>query len=251
MLRLAVISDIHGNLPALKVVLEDVKLFKADGIYCLGDLTDGAPWNNEVIDLIRELGIPCIMGNHDERIAFDLPVFALKKHSIEEQEARLSTINHTKLTITASNKEYLASLSPSIRLNIDGLSILLVHGSPASNEEYIYEDHDPEKMKEFFSKYEADLIVGGHTHLSFIRTFSGQGLEKSKMWINTGSVGRTKEGDGKASYLQLILDKETSTMIQSPVDAMIRKISYPIQETLEGIRNSSVPNFYADFLENN
>ncbi len=108
MQKIAIISDIHGNLPALQAVLKDINtVYKADQIYCLGDLTDGAPWHNEVIELIQELNIPTIMGNHDERIAFDYAVHALSKHSLEEHDARLKTINHTKETISPDNKQFL------------------------------------------------------------------------------------------------------------------------------------------------
>lgn len=74
MINIAVISDIHGNLIALNEVLNDIQGKKIDQIYCLGDLVDFAPWGNEVIEMIRSSGIPCILGNHDERIAYDQPI---------------------------------------------------------------------------------------------------------------------------------------------------------------------------------
>src|SRR5476649_1408339 len=110
MSRIAIFSDVHGNLPALQVVLNDIKTRKVDQIYCLGDLVDFAPWSNEVIDLIRSSRIPCLMGNHDERIAFDHPIMPLQKHNEEEKAARLIAINHTKKIISAQNKQYLAGL---------------------------------------------------------------------------------------------------------------------------------------------
>ena len=115
MKKIAIISDIHANLPALEKVLEDIHSnFKADQIYCLGDLTDGAPWANEVINLIRQHDIPTIMGNHDERIAFDYEVFPLKKHTLEEQLARAETIRQTKETISETNSEYLSELTEKV-----------------------------------------------------------------------------------------------------------------------------------------
>ncbi|UCA59453.1 metallophosphoesterase [Chryseobacterium rhizoplanae] len=88
MIQIAVFSDIHGNLPALEVVLKDIEQRGIHQKFCLGDLVDFAPWGNEVIERIKTLNIPCLMGNHDERIAFDLPVFPLSRHSEEETEAR-------------------------------------------------------------------------------------------------------------------------------------------------------------------
>ncbi|RQO73891.1 metallophosphatase family protein [Pedobacter sp. KBW06] len=248
-MRIAVTSDIHGNLPALKAVLDDIDLFSAEAIYCLGDLTDGAPWNNEVVELIRSRAIPTVMGNHDERIAFDHPVFALSKHSKEEQEARLNTINHTKATLTTANKEFLAALPATIGLTFGKVSILLVHGSAESNEEYIYEQHEEAALIEMMDNQGVVLMVSGHTHLSFIRYLPGDAAFKNKLLINAGSVGRSKETDRKACYLQLTIPDAVEGKGLEAVVPLIRKVSYPISETIEGIRNSDVPDFYAGFLE--
>lgn len=199
MLKLAIISDIHANLPALVAVLEDIKQFGADQVYCLGDLTDAAPWHNEVIALIRKKQIPVIMGNHDERIAFDRPVRALSKHGKEEQDARLLAINHTKDTITAEHRAFLADLPHSMQLQFGGFRMLLVHGSTRSNDEYVYADHDEHDLLGMLDERHADILITGHTHLSYIRPLKAAG----KMVINTGSVGRTKEKDRLAAYLQL------------------------------------------------
>jgi predicted phosphodiesterase len=77
--RIAIISDLHANLPALDVVLDDLDGRQPDAVFCLGDPVDFAPWPNEVIETIRHRRIPTIMGNHDERIALDHAIIPLKK----------------------------------------------------------------------------------------------------------------------------------------------------------------------------
>jgi putative phosphoesterase len=248
MIKIAVISDIHANLPALKAVLKDIELFEADQVYCLGDLTDAAPWHNEVVDLIRSLKIPVIMGNHDERIGFDIPVLPLSKHSPEEQEARLSAINFTKTTISPLNKEFLAGLPESIRLEFGAIQILMVHGSPSSNDEYLYENHDESSIRKSMEDRNADVLIMGHTHLSYIRKIPGNAYLKPLLVINAGSVGRTKEKDRKACYLQLRIDPEIARDGLAGIMPQIRKVDYDIMETVKGIRNSPIPDFYANFL---
>ncbi|MCX2453422.1 metallophosphoesterase family protein [Pedobacter sp. PLR] len=265
-MKIAIISDLHANLPALKAVLADISSFNPDQIYCLGDLTDAAPWHNEVIELIKAKHIPTIMGNHDERIAFDHPVYPLTKHNLREQEARLEAINYTKQHITASNKAFLAALPATIKLELAGMTILLVHGSPDSNEEYLYEDAEESRISEMFRKAQVEVIISGHTHVPFIRYLSespvqnlpestdqewpGSTPQKTKLLINTGSVGRSKEKDRKACYLQLEILSGSDAVGLHRLKPLIRKIAYPIEETIRGIRSSPVPDFYADFLEN-
>ncbi len=243
MVKIAIISDIHANLPALNAVLKDIGSFRPDQVFCLGDLTDAAPWHNEVIELLRSLHIPVIMGNHDERIAFDHPIIPLGKHSPEEQQAREIAINFTKATITAENRDFLASLPRSIRLTFESFTLVLAHGSTRSNEEYLYEQHDADDLTDLLAAQQADVLVVGHTHLSYVRPLSATG----KMVINAGSVGRTKEADGLAAYLRLTI--KGAHLAEDAFHAEIRKVAYPVGETITAIRNSPVPDFYAEFLQ--
>jgi putative phosphoesterase len=242
---IAIFSDVHGNLPALEAVLKDINYRKVDQVYCLGDLVDFAPWTNEVIDLIRSSHITCLMGNHDERVAFDQVIMPLQKHNEEEKAARVKAINYTKRTITACNKRYLAGLPLQLRLTFDlnGLpvQVVLVHASPNSNDEYIYEDHAINDLQQMMDQYDADILVMRHTHLSYIRTMTDTGHGFRKMAINCGSVGRSKEGTALASYLLLDINRHQ-------VSAKLIKPKYSIAETFEAIKQSDIPNFYADFL---
>lgn len=242
MIQIAVFSDVHGNLPALEVVLNDIEKRGIRQKFCLGDLVDFAPWGNEVIEKIRSLNIPCLMGNHDERIAFDIPVIPLSKHTEEETHARFIAIDHSKKNITEQNKKFLAELPFHLKLNYKTgdkhWNIQLVHSSLESNDTYLYASESDEVFTSMLNRSEADLIVMGHTHLSFKKHF-----ENNRWAVNCGSVGRSKEDNRLASYLVLTLEEKkiTPEIVQLP---------YPVDETVRHIQESGIPDYYASFLKN-
>ncbi|MGH1520423.1 metallophosphoesterase family protein [Chryseobacterium sp. JK1] len=242
MIQIAVFSDVHGNLPALEAVLNDIEQRGIHQKFCLGDLVDFAPWGNEVIQKIKNLNIPCLMGNHDERIAFDIPVVALSKHSEEETSARFIAIDHSKKYITQENKNFLAELPFHFKLNYKvgekHWNIQLVHSSLESNDTYLYESENDEVFINMLKESQSDLVAMGHTHLSFQKQF------ENKTWaINCGSVGRSKEKNRLASYLVLTLSEEN-------IIPEIIQLSYPLEEVALQIEESGIPDYYASFLRN-
>lgn len=246
MKSIAIISDIHGNLPALQAVLEDIKAREIDTIYCLGDLVDFAPWHNEVIEMIRDLEIPCIMGNHDERVAFDHDIIPIAKHNHEETIARTGAIFHTKQSITEECKEYLKALPEQLRFTVSiankDVNVLLVHGSTRSNREYIYETHDLLDVQQMLTNGQADVIIMGHTHHPYIREVEATENSAAGLVINAGSVGRSRETEQLATYLVLQVHEET-------MQPEIIKLVYPVHEVIKGIEESPIPDFYAHFLK--
>lgn len=242
MIRIAIFSDVHGNLPALNAVLEDMEKRGIEQKFCLGDLVDFAPWGNEVIEKIRNLNIPCLMGNHDERIAFNIPVVPLSKHSPEETEARFIAIDHSKKYITEQNKTFLSELPFHIQLNYKvgnrHWRIQLVHAGLSSNDTYWYENESDHIFTGMLEESRSDIIVMGHTHLSFKKYFETKGWA-----VNCGSVGRSKEENRLASYLIL-------TMEEDRILPEIIQIAYPVEETALAIEESGIPDYYASFLKN-
>lgn len=239
MIQIAVISDIHANTPALEAVLKDIRKRSITEIYCLGDLVDFAPWGNEVIEMIQKHRIPCLLGNHDQRIAFDEPVIPLPHHSEVETAHRMVAINLSKDQIKQENKKWLATLPYNIALTYKignkKRKILLVHAGIDSNEEYIYEPDSKEWMLENLDKESVNILVMGHTHQSYIQAF------ENRLLVNCGSVGRSREQDRKATYSILVLEEEQ-------IHAEIIKVEYDIQQVVTSIYNSDIPDFYGDFL---
>ncbi|UIR57095.1 metallophosphatase family protein [Sphingobacterium sp. SRCM116780] len=239
MIQIAIFSDVHGNLPALEAVLADIAARGIQQTYCLGDLVDFAPWGNEVIERIQEEQIPCLLGNHDERIAYDLPIIPLPKHTAEETACRILAIQHSKNNILEKNKAFLAQLPYLMQLDIQvnqkHWCIQLAHGSTESNEHYLYETEPDATFTSLLAEAKADILLMGHTHLSFIKSFG------NKWAINVGSVGRSKEQNKDATYLLLQLDEDH-------IQAEIIRIPYAMEEVIDKIKASDIPDFYANFL---
>ena len=217
---LALISDIHGNLPALKVVLE--KIEDVDTILCAGDLVGYNPWPNEVIWEIRKRNIPCIRGNHDRAVIYD-------DYSRFNPYAATAA-SWTRAQLTEENMKYLYSLKDNLILEIEDKRIAVHHGAPFDEDHYIY----PEEATEDLLNYDkADILVLGHTHVPFVSVFD------SGVIINPGSVGQPRDGDPRASYALVDIKNKKYE---------IRRVEYPIDEVYEKIIEEGLPAFLGERL---
>jgi predicted phosphodiesterase len=133
-MRIALFSDIHANLPALKEVLKDIDNKKPDAVYCLGDLVGYNVWPNEVINEIRKRGIPTIAGNYDFGIGRRSDDCGCAYKTDKEKEMGAVSISFTNEIVKNEERNYLRTLPAHIRiefkLNNDQLNLLFVHGSP-------------------------------------------------------------------------------------------------------------------------
>ena len=179
-MKIAVISDIHANLIALKEVLKDIEKEQCDSIFCLGDLVLAGPQPKETLDFIKEQSWMIIQGNTDKMFA----------DYNEELLAQLKEIfpvmgNSLEQDVLLVDREYLAQLAPKLEFELDGVKILLVHGSPRYNNEDIMPNMPLEAVEEMIADTDANLILCGHTHVPCgYQTTSGQTV------VNVGSVGR-------------------------------------------------------------
>ena len=190
--KILLIGDIHANLPALKAVLNDARKHKYQQIWNLGDFVGYYPFPNQVIEMLRQRDALSIIGN------YDLKVLAFKKNEEKwkhkKAPEKFTAFKWTYENLSKENREYLASLPEQKRIEINGLKILLTHGSPASNEEYICAQTTKQRLKELSELADADVVLSGHTHMVY-SVKSGNTL-----FINPGSVGRPEGTGGKATY---------------------------------------------------
>jgi predicted phosphodiesterase len=209
-MKLALISDIHANLPALEAVLAEVEATEGiQAIYHLGDLVGYAPWPDETVALIRKAGIPGVAGNYDSTTATGYEHCGCRyEDPAQEALSHLSyawTLEHT----SAETKGWLGSLP--FRLDVRplgghraGPTLFLVHGAPTLNTLYWTEDRSDDfclKMAERVGARGGDLIAFGHTHHPWHRVVEGI------HFLNTGSVGRPKDEDWRAGYVVVTVEE--------------------------------------------
>lgn len=222
-MKLALISDIHGNLEALNAVLKEIKKRKIKNTYCLGDIIDYGANSNECVEVIRKNKIPAIMGNHDftavtlRGIEWFNP-FAQKPCKI------------TNKLLTEKNKKYLLNLPKKLEIE----NMFLVHGSPRDYlNEYTYLDTPDYEFKELFKIAKKQIIAMGHTHIPFIKKI------EDKLIINPGSVGQPRDGNNKASLC--VLDNKK-------LEAEIIRLDYNIRKAADKIKEIGMPKVLADRL---
>jgi predicted phosphodiesterase len=244
MKRLALISDIHANLPALRAVLADIDdRANVDAIYHLGDLTGYAPWPNEVVSLLRERAIPGISGNYDSTVATDYKHCGCRADTPHDEELSHISFEWTRSHVTPDTKMYLGTLPFRLDIrpfggHVSGPAITLVHGNQTLNTVYVTEDRSDaflEKMAKDLGSRPQDVVCFGHTHKPWQRTVEGV------QFVNTGSVGRPKDGDPRAGYVLL-------TTEGSGLRVEFVRVAYDVDEVARGIRESELPAEFADFL---
>ncbi len=234
--KIAVFGDIHGNLPALEAVFDDMDASGAEDRFCLGDLVGYATFPNEVVAAIRGRQIPTLKGNYDQGVGNssddcgcayrDATAEALGKRSIAWSNA------HT----TGENKAFLRSLETQISLDLGRFRVVLVHGSPRRINEYLYEDRPDRSLERLLDMVDADALVCGHTHIPYHRV-----LPSGRHVINAGSVGKPKDKDPRACYV--VLDGNGELL-----KAEFIRAPYDIERAAQAIEASEMPDEYAGML---
>jgi putative phosphoesterase len=178
-MRIALISDIHGNYLALEHVLADARRAGADRIACLGDVATLGPRPRDVLRALRELGCPCILGNHD---AFLLDPTLVGRYT--KAQVIVDAIEWCRSQLSAEDLAFVRTFAPEEDLALTGGRRLhLFHGSPDSNTQDVLVTTGDDELERLLGGRRADVMAGGHTHIQMLRQHRG-------VWVvNPGSVG--------------------------------------------------------------
>jgi predicted phosphodiesterase len=243
-MRYALLSDVHANLPALEAVLADVDARDdVDAVYHLGDLVGYAPWPDEVVQLLRQRAIPGVAGNYDSTTATDYAHCGCRYEDARQEELSHVSYAWTRARVSADTKRYLGSLPFRIDVrplggHVAGPRLILLHGNPVLNTVYWTEDRPDRfclQMAEMVNAKAGDVVAFGHTHRPWQRGIEGI------HFVNTGSVGRPKDGDPRAGYARVTMDGST-------VDVEMVRVDYDIARAADAIRASELPDDFAEIL---
>lgn len=235
MALLAVLSDLHANLSACQAVAEDLRQRSPDAVLVLGDLVGYLTRPNQVVQLAQALGWLCLAGN------YDLAVLAGGDQGIDEflrpgigPDPR-AVFAWTEGAVGPETRRWLAGLPRQRQLGVLGQAILAVHGSPQGVRHYVYPDHPAEEMAAWLDQAGAQVLLMGHTHLPFVRP-----LPNDCLALNPGSVGKSKDGDPRASYALL----ETGP----PPRAQIIRVDYDLDAEAALLKEAGLPQASVDKL---
>lgn len=222
MSKIAFISDIHGNYPALCSVLSDIEKQGISKIYCLGDLVGYYSQINEVIDTIRSRNIECLMGNHDFAMVYN-------KGVIPRSKTCTNVLSRQLEYITKENFEFISKLENALTITDDKHKIFAVHGGLNNYvDEYLDNVTD-----DYFSSLDDSYthVITAHNHKPIVNRFS------KIVYANSGSVGQPRDNDPRSSYT-IFEDGEFS----------IVRVAYDINATIQQMKTDGFPDYIAEVL---
>lgn len=227
-MRIAIVSDIHGNLTALEAVLADLRLTAPDLILHGGDLADGGARPAEVLDRVRDLGWPGVIGNADEMLSRPESLEEFASQSPAPRGLFDAVREIAAATRDALGESRIAWLRELPRVQFHG-PLALVHASPESVWRSPGTEAIDAELEAVYGPLKKPIAVYAHIHRPFIRAIAGQVV------ANTGSVSLPYDGDCRASYLLLDDDRPS-----------VRRVEYDVEGELEALSLSGLP--HADWI---
>lgn len=235
-MRLAFFGDVHGNLTALDAVLADIGKVRPDLTVCLGDLVFKGPEGQACVDRVADLGIPFLQGNTDRYILQDPPelVRMLQEGGAATDNAQraLAMLQWNRARLDGEALAFLRRGVNSHRVDTGAGSLVVVHGSPRSDEEAILPTSPEMDLAAILQGVGETYVVFGHCHLAFVRTSQG------KVLIGTGSVGRPYDGDPRASWALVEVEGGNARV-------SLCRSAYDVEAALRAAREAGLPGLEA------
>jgi putative phosphoesterase len=226
--RLALVSDQHGNDVAFAAVTADLGRIGVDEVVCLGDAVQGGTEPAETLERLRALGCATVLGNAD---AFLLDPTASREPLTDRQlEVREWTLSQ----LSASQVEQIRAFEPVVRLELEGVPLLCCHGSPASYDDVLLPELGPDAVAPF-QGHDVALVAGGHTHLQWTRRIG------DALYVNPGSVGISYDRHADAYVLRPLAEWALVTVVHGTVAVELRQVPYALEDVKATAARSGRP----------
>lgn len=232
-MKIALLGDVHANLPALLAVLDHAERRGVSRVWNTGDFLGYGAFPNEVVQLLRRRDALSVIGNYDRKVL----KFKRKadKWRRKKRPEKFLAFKWAYENLTDENRAYLQTLSRQLRLTLKARRILLVHGSPTSIKEHLTPQTPTSRLRELSEVSDANLVICGHSHQPFVR-------KVGEVWfVNTGSVGRSEDGDPRATYGLLDIHADSFRVRHF-------RVAYDVQRAVAAIRRRRLPEAFAQMV---
>lgn len=242
--RIALLSDVHANLHALDAVLADVAARpEISARFHLGDLVGYHAFPNEVVARLAAADIPGVAGNYDSTVAHRYRHCGCRSENPTQEALAHESFAWTLAHVTEPTRAALAALPFRLDVrplggHVAGPTIILLHATPQNSLVYVTEDRSDDflrRMAEQAGARAGDVMAFGHTHKPWHRRVD------DVLFVNTGSVGRPKDGDSRAGYAILALG-------DGPPQVEQVRVAYDIEAACAALKSAALPDAFADSL---
>lgn len=220
-MRLAVLSDIHGNLVGLDACIADLAAQGgADAIVAAGDLCLDGPKPRKVLQRLEQLGVQCVRGNTDRYVA-------------DPGDERFEPLEDAQLAWTRSDLgekwlAWLRALPFALRVGDEDNELLVVHANPRSDDEHVWPDADDATLERMFDGEHASAVAFGHLHLPYVRMWRG------KLLVNVASAGLPKDGDPRACYV-ILTERDGGWQVKH------RRVPFDVKKVATQLADCGIP----------
>lgn len=228
-MRVALLSDQHGNDVAFQAALEDVERIGVDEVVCLGDVVQGGTQPAATLDRLTALGCETVLGNAD---AFLLEIPDDSPEPVTERQ--LEVRDWTLAQLDSSHVEQIRAFAPVVRLEHEGLALILFHGSPRSYDDVLLPELAGEALEPFLG-HDAALLAGGHTHLQWTRRIG------DALYVNPGSVGISYDRHADSLAVRPLAEWALVTIENGAVAVEFREVPYSVDDVQAAALRSGRP----------
>ena len=222
----------HGNAVAFRAALADLEAVQPDLIVSLGDVAQGGPQPRQCIEILRELGCPCVYGNSDDFL-LTLDLGAEAGTMDEQREARLLEVLHwSRGQLGDEGLEFLRGFKPTVELDLGGVRVVCCHATPTSNEDVVLPSTPPEEIP-----VEGDVVAAGHVHLQWSRRVRGT------LWLCAGSIGLVYEHREPLDEVPFLPVSEYAVLTaeNGRLGVDFRRVPFDVEELLAAARATDFP----------